>query len=58
MTALHIAAQYGHMPIVQLLVSRGADRSIQEDLYHATPEGAAAYFGQSAVRDYLRSRPL
>jgi ankyrin repeat protein len=54
-TALHIAAQYGHMPIVKLLVERGADRSIKDDLYHATPEGGATYFGRAEVRDYLRS---
>jgi len=54
-TALHLAAQYGHMPMVKLLVERGADRLIKEDLYHATPENAAAHFGQLDVRDYLRS---
>lgn len=54
-TALHIAAQSGHMQMVKLLVGRGADLSIQDDLYNATPEGAAAYFGQSDVRDYLHS---
>ena len=54
-TALHIAAQYGHMPMVKLLIKRGADRSVKDDLYHATPEGGAQYFGQVEVRDYLRS---
>ena len=54
-TALHMAAQNGHMPVVKLLVERGADRSIEEDLYHSTAEGAAAYFGQTEARDYLRS---
>ena len=54
-TALHIAAQNGHMPVVKLLLERGADRSIKDDLYHATAESAAAYFGQAEVRDYLRS---
>ena len=54
-TALHIAAQYGHMPMVKLLVERGADRSMEDDLYHATPEGGASYFGQIEVRDYLCS---
>ncbi len=37
-TALHITAQNGHLPMVKLLVERGADLSIQDDLYHATPE--------------------
>ncbi len=54
-TALHLAAQNGHMAMVKLLVERGADRSIQDDLYHATAEGGAAYFGQVEVRDYLHS---
>ena len=54
-TALHMAAQYGHMPVVRMLVERGADRSIEDGLYHATAEGGANYFGQNQVRDYLRS---
>ncbi len=54
-TALHMAAQSGHMPIVKLLVERGADRSVQDDLYRGTAEGAAAYFGQVELREYLRS---
>jgi ankyrin repeat protein len=54
-TALHMAAQSGHMPMVTLLVEGGADRSIKDDLYHSTAEGGAQYFGQTEVRDYLRS---
>ena len=54
-TALHMAAQSGHLPVVKLLVERGADRSIQDDLYQSTAEGGAAYFGRNQVRDYLRS---
>jgi ankyrin repeat protein len=54
-TALHMAAQNGHMSMVKLLVERGADRSIKDDLYHGTAEGAAEYFGQVEVRDFLRS---
>lgn len=54
-TALHMAAQYGHMPVVKLLVERGADGTIRDDLYKATAEGGAGFFGQSEVRDYLRS---
>ena len=55
MTALHMAAQSGHLPMVKLLIERGADRSIQDDLYHATADGGAEYFGQEEVRDYLLS---
>ena len=54
-TALHIAAQNGHMPVVRLLVERGADRSLKDDLYHGTAEGGAEYFGQLEVRDFLHS---
>jgi ankyrin repeat protein len=54
-TALHMAAQYGHMPMVKLLVERGADRSVKDDLYHGTAERGAAYFGRVEVRDYLAS---
>jgi ankyrin repeat protein len=54
-TALHMAAQNGHMPVVKLLVERGADRSLKDDLYQSTAEGGAAYFGRNEVRDYLRS---
>jgi ankyrin repeat protein len=54
-TALHMAAQYGHLPVVKLLVERGADRSIKDDLYQSTAAGGAAHFGQKEVRDYLCS---
>jgi len=54
-TALHMAAQYGHMAVVRLLVERGADRTIKDDLYRATAEGAAKHFGQSEVWEYLKA---
>ena len=54
-TALHLAAQNGHMPVLELLIERGADRSIQDDLYHSTAEGGANYFGRKEARDYLHS---
>lgn len=54
-TALHLAAQNGHLAMVQFLVARGADRSIQDDLYHGTPENWAGHFGREQVRDHLRS---
>ena len=55
MTALHLASQYGHRPVVRLLVERGVDRGIKDDLYHATAAGGAGYFGKHDVRDYLNS---
>jgi ankyrin repeat protein len=54
-TALHIAAQSGHLPVLELLIERGADPSIKEDLYNSTAEGGAAFFGQEAARDFLHS---
>ena len=54
-TALHMAAQDGHLPMVKLLVQRGADPAITEDLYHSDAEGAAQHFGRTEVRDYLHS---
>ena len=54
-TALHLASQKGHLSMVRLLIKRGADPKIKDDLYNGDAEAAANYFGQIAVRDYLRS---
>jgi ankyrin repeat protein len=54
-TALHLAAQSGHLSMVTLLVERGADFTIQDDLYHGTPAGWAEYSGSETTWDYLRS---
>lgn len=54
-TALHMASQYGHLSMVQLLIQKGANPKLKDDLYHADAESAANYFGQTIVRDYLRS---
>ena len=54
-TALHIAAQNGNLSMVQCLIKRGADPKITDDLYHGDAKGHAIHFGQTAVRDYLRS---
>jgi ankyrin repeat protein len=54
-TALHMASQNGHLSMVQFLIARGADPWIKDDLYHADAEGAANFFGKTAVRDYLHS---
>lgn len=38
-----------------MMVEYGADLTLKDDLYHSTVIGAAEYFGQDAVRDYLRA---
>jgi hypothetical protein len=38
-----------------LLLKKGADPKIKDDLYHADAKSAANYFGQAVVRDYLAS---
>ena len=55
-TALMMAAQYGHLSMVRLLVERGADLNAVDDLHGGTAEQAAEYFKQTAVKDYLASR--
>ncbi len=52
-TALHMAAQYGHLEMVKLLVARGADIRLKEDLYNSDAIGAATYFKHDAVREFL-----
>lgn len=53
-TALHLAAQNGNLRMVRCLVERGADRTIEDDLFGSTPAGWAAHFGHDAVRNFLR----
>lgn len=54
-TALHIACQRGHLSMVRMLIEKGADPKIKDDLYHGDALGAANYFGQREVVSYLRS---
>lgn len=54
-TALHMASQSGHLSMAQLLIEKGADRKIRDDLHGGDAEGWASHFGQIEVRDYLRS---
>jgi ankyrin repeat protein len=54
-TALHMASQRGHLSMVKMLIEKGADPTIKDDLYRTDAEGAANFFGKIPVRDYLRS---
>ncbi len=53
-TALHMAAENGHLAMVQLLIETGADPATRDDLHQADAGGWARHFGKIAVRDYLR----
>jgi ankyrin repeat protein len=48
-TALHTAAGQGHVEVVALLLSRGADPSIQDARYQSTPLGWATHQGRDEV---------
>ncbi|MFD9888823.1 ankyrin repeat domain-containing protein [Amycolatopsis sp. NPDC059027] len=53
-TALHLAAQGGHLDVITALLDAGADPSVHDALYNSTPEGWADHCGQSAAREALR----
>ncbi|HEX7840056.1 MAG TPA: ankyrin repeat domain-containing protein [Kofleriaceae bacterium] len=48
-TALHTAAGQGHVTVVELLLARGADPSIQDARYQSTPLGWASHLGRDDV---------
>ncbi len=53
-TALHRAAWDGDLDIVQRLVAKGADISIRDDVYTATPLSWARHNEQTSVFEWLR----
>jgi ankyrin repeat protein len=55
-TALHLAAERGDMPMIQLLCDSGADVAIKDRLYDSTPLGWADHNGRAAAREYLLSK--
>lgn len=54
-TALHVAARGGQLAMARLLVERGADVEIEDEIYQATPGGWAEYFGARDVATYLKA---
>lgn len=54
-TPLHVAAGAGELDIVQLLVERGADVTVKDPEFHATPLEWAQFLGQAAVTDWFRA---
>jgi ankyrin repeat protein len=55
-TALHLAAQSGHMHAVEALLAAGADPAVPDDLYHSPPAGWAEHGGHRAIAEALRAR--
>jgi hypothetical protein len=52
-TALHVAARAGDLPMVRTLLELGADRSLREHDYDATPLEWAQFAGQAEVAEFL-----
>jgi ankyrin repeat protein len=52
-TALHHAAEGGHLGVIEVLLAAGADRTIEDALYGGTPASWAAHSGQNAARGLL-----
>jgi ankyrin repeat protein len=53
--ALHGAAFRGNLAMVKYLIDHGADPSVEDCSYHATPLGWAEHFHHRAVVEYLGS---
>jgi ankyrin repeat protein len=52
-TALHHAAESGHVKVIEELLAAGANTAIEDEVYRATAAGWAAHNGQIAARDLL-----
>jgi ankyrin repeat protein len=54
-TALHIAAQYGHREAISALLRAGASTTLKDELYNSTPAGGARYFGHEEVATMIEA---
>lgn len=52
-TPLHFAVQFDRPPTVQLLLARGADREIRDDIHGSTPLGWATHEGHDGTARLL-----
>jgi ankyrin repeat protein len=52
-TALHHAAEGGHLEVIEVLLAAGADHAIEDAVYGGTPAGWAAHNGQDAAARLL-----
>jgi ankyrin repeat protein len=54
--ALHIAGVYGKIPMLKLLLARGASLDLRDREYHGTPTGWAEYHGHTKAAAFLRAQ--
>jgi ketosteroid isomerase-like protein len=54
-TPLHEAAMRGNLPVIKLLLDHGADPSIHDSGYDATPAGWAEHHGQREAQQLLEA---
>lgn len=55
-TALHLAAGHGDLAMIELLVARRADPTIEDSLHHSAPAGWAEHAGHEEAHRYLEER--
>jgi ankyrin repeat protein len=53
MTALHLAAERGHLPVIRILLDAGADRTITDANFEATPASWAGHNDQREAQALL-----
>jgi ankyrin repeat protein len=53
-TALHLAAQHGHLGAIEALLELGADPALTDGLYGTTPAGWAEHGGRREAAERLR----